>query len=864
MNTLELLHDKIVNTKNMPILLLGAGFSFGAKNNDGEPFMLGKDLTKALYDKVIVPNSKKVGLTDDEMSRVEKYVELADLKKICNIIRECKLLTERDSFLTKVMSGCSWPKSIDFEALTIYEWPYIFTLNIDNLVESIYKSVGKNINIWNVRSEFNENPSLTTVIKLHGDVNESEHNFVFDTEEYNQFIATGGRILDKFAEEYVKRDLIIVGTQFQEEDLDIVLKKLFGQGCNIENLDYFFISPGEFNRGLKNRIDENDNFYHIKMGNDQFFKYLREWKNEIIEDNQLLLANSFSDWGEEYKGSLTIPESHDLYYGRSPQVDDFINNVDIPRRYGVKKPGLILPAFNACIGKWNRFIVTIHGDAYVGKTTIAMRLLNNCQLKGYKAFYTKSTDLRNVQKARDYLDKQTASAKVAFCFENAALFYKNMVSLINVGSLKNVIIILTATESVHFTKKHSLSDADKLLDFYVSEKITYTVADDVYKKLSEKKSLGNFLKDTTKAGDIKRSILNKKDFIGMLYYANEGREFSVYFSDLYETLKAYSQFKMFRNLTFYSAIGCPYFSRVLLPDIAMHTNISEYNLYEFKKQFSDYIKLEDGYISLRFVRLFRKIVVNDITENEKVFMIKSLIELLAERIHDRDNTENYLLFQTILKVRHIVYYTRINSQKLILMFNQLEPKCKDLSYYWVQRCIINSNCNKYEDALISIRNAEKARGAKTYQIMHADAKNEMQWGLWCIDNQPSQINEHFIKGKGMMLELISNKERYKEAYAFSVHAYIDLQIKYYKKNNELPSDLDWETMKELMWNAITELKYKDSIFIKLTDRFIDFARSIHKESDVRGLRGVLTKKINRIVELEYNEIDEIPDITING
>ena len=32
MNTLEILHDKIVNTKNMPILLLGAGFSFGAKN----------------------------------------------------------------------------------------------------------------------------------------------------------------------------------------------------------------------------------------------------------------------------------------------------------------------------------------------------------------------------------------------------------------------------------------------------------------------------------------------------------------------------------------------------------------------------------------------------------------------------------------------------------------------------------------------------------------------------------------------------------------------------------------------------------------------------------------------------------------
>ena len=65
-------------------------------------------------------------------------------------------------------------------------------------------------------------------------------------------------------------DVIFIGTEFQENDIDIALKKAQEQRCSNKNNHYFFISPGKPSKKLNKRIEENSNVYHIQWTAKEF------------------------------------------------------------------------------------------------------------------------------------------------------------------------------------------------------------------------------------------------------------------------------------------------------------------------------------------------------------------------------------------------------------------------------------------------------------------------------------------------------------------------------------------------------------------------------------------------------------------
>lgn len=870
-SSLEKLRERLTTPVGHPILLLGAGFSLGAINHARQQMPLGKQLVQELYDNVLTPKIQSILNYNAECDDVNTVVQQGDLRKFCTMLRDFRLEVERDEYITSRMKGCTWREELDFPALATYPWTYIFTLNMDDLVEKIYGSIGKKLNIWNRDCQtYKEDPKETTLVKLHGDVNSSipagQYCYILDEEEYSEFSSANNRMLQKFGEEYVSNDLIILGTQFQETDLQIVLNALLKNGCNNENMQYFFVSPESLRRGLANKIEEHENFHHIKMTNIEFLQYLRKLKIKEQVEKKLLLSNSFADWNQELQEARINEKTYDLYNGAEAEARDFFYQIDISRRFwtvdeGRKLNKLIKEDFEYHISKKSELLVTIHGEAYVGKTCLAMRLLTLCAEKGYQCFYTRNADLRTIEKVKEFLHNKEENSKIALCIENAALYYYQFEQLFNAGvELGAIVCITTSQEVSHKTKQHILRNVyDKRIDYYLNEKISYLEADDIYKKLHSQRHLGRLQSATTSAGDIKRQIRTLGDLVDVLWYAHEGRQFSIYFEEWYNQKFQESQFDIFKLLTFYASLGCE-FSIDVLPTIAQFINGMKFDYGGFKDSFSEFWLEEAGRIRLRYVRLFRNIVIKKIPKRQKIEWLQLLMMFLAKRIDEREQSRNSLMFETASKVRNILKQGGIDTDDIRQIFLNVEKECQHLSYYWIQRCIICSKCEKFEDAANAITNAEAARKYRTYQIIHADAKNDMARGIWCIQNMPEDADRFFFRGRDMMYSLIEERAKYSGATSFSVHTYVNMSMKYYRKCKVTPDSHEWYRINEVMWIAVQNLPAKDNIFLKLANDYVKFCKDIGRDDDVKMLLIELKKKPGRLlVESDY-DIDGLPDI----
>ena len=216
---LELL--EYIMTEKTPTLLLGAGFSIGAVNEQNEKLPLGKGLAKKMYNHFYVANKPSDYLAG-HLDEVKIYEE--DLFTLCTLLKNEGRTDDRNRYLIKNFSGCHVDSNTFQSHIVEYPWKFIFTLNIDDFVENIYKKMKLPLETW---TRFNNgtypDDEVPLLIKLHGCVNEPESGFIFDTDEYNEFMAGQTAPLMKLCEEFCSNDIIILGTEFQERDLEFAL-----------------------------------------------------------------------------------------------------------------------------------------------------------------------------------------------------------------------------------------------------------------------------------------------------------------------------------------------------------------------------------------------------------------------------------------------------------------------------------------------------------------------------------------------------------------------------------------------------------------------------------------------------------------
>lgn len=223
-----------------PVLVLGAGFSIGAKNGTGKPLMTGRELSQALFDNVLA-KGRKVRKEDLAAYRQEAQ----DLKKTCDNIELEGLRERRDAFLKIQFGTCFCPKDDFHMLLREYPWRYIFTLNIDDLVEYIYSDCPKEQQplVHVKQSSTLRSSASLELYKLHGSVSRPDLGYVFDSEEYRAYAASASWTLTTFGHQAMTNDVIFLGTEFQEEDMHLMLQQLAAMVEVVQPPHYFFVTP---------------------------------------------------------------------------------------------------------------------------------------------------------------------------------------------------------------------------------------------------------------------------------------------------------------------------------------------------------------------------------------------------------------------------------------------------------------------------------------------------------------------------------------------------------------------------------------------------------------------------------------------
>ena len=761
-------------TNRSPVLYLGAGFSYECKNHKGDSIQLGKGLCRIMFDHFWADNSS-YDILNRYRSLATECVNTSNLKKLCTILRNNKLIDERNSLLRDYFSGCKIDAEDVRNVICEYPWERIFTVNIDDLVENIYSFNDHIINVWNRENDVKRhNHNYPTLIKLHGCVRNPQSNYVFDDTEYIQFMANNDYILNEFGDAFSKNDIVFIGTEFQEDDLKVIIDRFINMGYDAPSINnYYFITPTIYDEMFSLTIEESPHMHHIKMTTTDFFTFL---KNDVNIYNEQL--NKLNEYGlvSVYERYKMIPSlySSELYHGKDITYSDLKYHWDISTS-------------NIEIIEWakiddNNKIISIYGDDYVGKTCVAKRLLYDFFASSYDCYELKMDSEDRIELFLDYINQLTNNC-IAVLFEGAAYSYGLIVRKLidNNPTNKRIIIITTDILVNHKRKYHSLDGNKYCKKIFITEKIDYSRATLIYDKLLEKKSLSRLYDISDKRDCVISYMMENNDIIDVLYVSSLGRGFKdhirTYIIGELEDKANYNKYICL--LCILSRIGINYIPIYLfiLSAKVIDKNISQQL---FEKNFRIILQIENSSYHLRYTRYLSE-KYSDVLEKEE---IKNIIIVLIKHVTGRFNEGDYNEFSAILykllNLKSLSILLPINTVKELYL--SIENICEQYSYYWVQRglCSQKQSSPDFEEADRFLREAKTIR-PKSYQVEHAIAKNLIERGLVALQDDIND-SEFFFKGLEEMQALIDD-EHYSKAFGYSLHAFIESLLKYSKITN---------------------------------------------------------------------------------
>ena len=326
---------------------------------------------------------------------------------------------------------------------------HVFTLNIDDLIENIYREAELPITVWDLSHPCrNTNIDVPILIKLHGSVNDRESGFIFDDEEYRNYTIDSNSMLKEFAHQIVSHDIIMVGTEFQEEDLLAMLSIYEKCGYETGDLKRFYITPSINNVSLRLKIESSPNEIWIQATTDDFMRELvnsvttPEGKRESLVERGVFFLNSINKMA---------PSSLGIYKGEESVYADFFHDIDIVR------PDLA-PLFTNTICTGTSQIISFYGDSFIGKTCCAKRLLVDLSKKGYDAMQINYLDKQISSLLIDYWESLSYGTNIAVYIERASYCYFEVLKLLREcpRNISRIVLLTEDTYDNHQSKRYIL------------------------------------------------------------------------------------------------------------------------------------------------------------------------------------------------------------------------------------------------------------------------------------------------------------------------------------------------------------------------------------------------------------------------
>ena len=771
--------------KRNPILYLGAGFTYESHNKNAEKIELASGLCKKIYEHFwgngIITTYKNVAAD---------YLKNCNLKEICQLIKQLGFLDERNNFFTNYFSGCQISDDDVRNEICFYPWSKIFSVNVDDLVENIYSNNSKTLNVWNKDNDNKKHSyKFPTLIKLHGCVNNSSNGYVFDNDEYSSFLTNENYLLTEFGDAYSKNDIIFLGTEFQEDDLNHIITKYESMGYEASSVNnYFFITPSINNPLFKMKIESSSYMFHIQMTTKDFFEFLKdevqlenETYNKLVEEGIKNIYEIYSKIPSEEKYESKLYQGHDIVYGDLKYNWDIFSN-DVQFLSWVNSDD-------------HNKLIALYGKDYVGKTCVAKRVLYSFFTQGYDCFEFNLTSSYRIELFLDYINNY-CNENVAVLFEGAAFLYELLIQqIINCNPFKKRLVIITTDSTLNHSKKyHSLLKNKYCKSIEVTEKVDYDRANLIYDKLKEKHSLSNLLDISSDKGIIISKMTETNDIIDILYISSLGRGFEDHInnyilSDIKENNYSEKQICLFCILANMGIVNVP---KSLFIKCSKMINPA-FSEKVFLDKFNKLLQVSKEYYHLRYLRFLSGTYIDKLDNDVKLNIIKAIVMRYSGKFSEGDYNEDSSILYKVLNVRSL---RKILPLTLIKSYYQsIEKNCKQYSYYWVQRgiCSQKQTSPDYEEADRFLREARIIR-PNSYQVTHAIAKNLIERGLESITKKNTE-SIYYQEGISKLKDLIDD-DRYSRAFGYSLHAYIDSLLKYSKAADIIINDDDCKLINE--------------------------------------------------------------------
>lgn len=797
---LELLEYTL--SKKFPTIVLGAGFSLDVKNTHKDDLVTGSKLVEKLYEKLYVNSNEDKAVKN----RLRAEQIKSDLKKLCTLIRSEGIdrVEQRNEFLTDFFTIGYNLKDDYHKYFTEYPWQKIYTLNIDNYVENLFFINHKDICAWTLEEQQTVKNKEPVLIKLHGCVKSKNHNYVFDKNEYQQFTANENYLLRDFADSSVKNDVLFLGTEYQESDLQEIIEKYKISGYT-NNTDFFFITPKINDIILESEIENNPKYHWIKWTTEEFLTYLHE---KIIHDNNI--SNYMKERGmifideDDNKGSRYYQSS--IYTGVESRYADFWQNWDIIYPESVNWLSDIKKSIN-------HLVFNIFGKSYVGKTCVARNLLVNLSRSGYicREYMVSSTE--SVEYLIDYIKSLPQKTKFALLCENAAYSYHHISAFMEKipNNIEKCIVITVDTTTNHNRKKYSL-EYQYVIEKEISETIDNNYAENIISKLDEHSWLDNMSKFCDKKSDYTKYIKSINDIIELLYLISSGRGFEKHFFDVINKKDDIITKKYFYALIILGRLEITFLPLRIFVNI--FSDITE--KMDFKKfitEFGDFTTIaNNAYIKMRCLRLLEKNTEYNLSHKEIFDILSQVVNQTVGQFTETNINEYSELFQKVLLVNNIVEKKILTLDEIRTLFNTIESKCKCYSYYWVQRGLVEQKLCEFEQAETYFMKAMSIR-PQSYQVRHAISKNYMERGLFEVKHNTQQASYYFEIGVKQMTALVED-EKFSKAFSYSIHALADMQFKFADATGIKLSHSECNYLRQKLSLASSD-KYKTSMLKKL-------------------------------------------------
>lgn len=781
---------------------MGAGFSKWAKTKNGE------DIPTDDLKEMLVTDLLKYDKNSAEYRELIQYT----LSKVCQFVQYEKSQDHLTDFLTEIFKDV---KHSPFHYnLTKYHWRKIYTTNIDDIVENIYRENNFDLKVQNSgRLSTSSKKDRTEYIKLHGCVNNPSAGYTFSSEEYiDSTLRSQDYRFNSLCLDMQTGNFILIGTNFDEFNIDFYLKLYENTGYYSSKGHLIFISPNP-SLYLTSRIRDLKGII-IKWTAEQFLNFLNELNYKEDRVNHLkksLLYGGFLNFEklrQDYQPN-TQYDSH-LYSGYEPKWQDVLSEWDFIHPI---TPTILRDIKNTGMDK-KICVFSIVGKAYVGKTCALLRIAAELYKNGFEVISFNGRKF-DIYPLLDYIEAHKTKNRFALIVDNASYYYY-IAERIAKTPLDNrqLIIVTTSRPFYHWRRRYYLVDLN-FREYILESKLDEYFSKNIIQKLREKGYLGELTKLKTEEEQV-GYFTDKNDLMSAMLEITYGKGFIRRFmKDIQPLLHKDSvERDSLINLAIFDKAELPYFPLELVPTLY---NI---NADYLKNKIDNFIKdKSSSEISIRS-GFFTDSILKAARNKEIKANILDILIAISPQVDEYTPSYWKIIFESLSKGKILRKRFRFSHEDIKNLLYELKEYYDNISYYWLQRGLSEQAIGDFEKALNHFRQAEAIR-PKSYHIRHVIGRNFLKQANATSDFAVAK--PLFEEGEKILLALIKEKEL-SQVRSYSVHSYLYEKINFVQKFNLEVSNRELKTMFRFLEKLIE--KDKNDVMAKhMSNYFYQFLKS---------------------------------------